>query len=74
MKVIKILIVAFIFICSPVFSQENPFPLIQNQVEELFQKNKKITDQFAGETGYSQKNLSAMSKKDRETFIIAKAR
>ncbi len=74
MKVIKILTVPFMLICSSVFSQENPFPLTQNQVERLFQENKHITNRFLGENGNSQKKLSAMSKKDRETFIIAKAR
>lgn len=74
MKTINVLTILFIFLSFPAIAQENPYPLSQEQIEQLFQENKKITDQFAGEKGYSQKKLSSMSKKDREAFMIAKAR
>ncbi len=74
MHTVKILITAFIFLSIPAMAQENPYPLSQHQLEELFQENKKITDQFAGENGYSRKKLSSMSKKNREAFMTAKAK
>lgn len=74
MKTIKFLTILFSILSIPAIAQENPYPLSQEQIEQLFQENKKITDQFAGENGYSQKSLSSMSKNDREAFMIAKAR